>query len=73
MLLGVDFWAPLTDWIRGTLAEEGMISASDPDLFLVTDSVSETVEYIREAHHRAALTSEEREDLYGEEHRGVER
>ena len=73
VLLGVDFWTPLVDWIRGTLAEQGMISASDLDLFLVTDSVPEAVEYIREAHHRAALTSQQREDLLGEEHRGVER
>lgn len=73
VLLGVDFWSPLVDWIRGTLAEQGMISASDLELFLVTDSVPEAVEFIREAHHRAALTSEQREDLIGEEHRGVER
>lgn len=73
VLLGVDFWGPLVDWIRGTVAEQGMISVSDLDLFLVTDSVSEAVEFIREAHHRAAVTSEQREDQYGAEHRGVER
>lgn len=73
VLLGVDFWTPLVDWIRGTLVEQGMISATDMDLFLVTDSVTETVEYIRRAHQRAATTAEQREDLYGVEHRGVER
>lgn len=73
VLLGVDFWTPLVDWIRGTLAEQGMVSASDLDLFLVTDSVDEAVQYIRRAHHQAALTAEQREDLFGEEHRGVER
>lgn len=50
-----------------------MISASDLDLFLVTDSVTEAVDFISEAHQRAAQTSEDREDLLGEEHRGVER
>ena len=73
VLLGVDFWSPLVDWIRGTLAEQGMISAADLDLFMVTDSVPEAVEYIRQAHHRAAVTSEQREDQFGVEHRGVER
>lgn len=73
VLLGVEFWTPLIDWIRGTLAQQGMISAADLELFLVTDSVPEAVEYIRAAHHRAASTSEQREDLLGEEHRGVER
>jgi len=69
----LDLCAPLVEWIRGTLAGQGMISESDVDLFLVTDSVPEAVEYIRQAHRRAALTAEQREDLLGEEHRGVER
>ena len=73
VLLGVDFWSPLVDWIRGTLVEQGMISGSDSELFLVTDSVTDSVEFIRDAHRRAVTTSEQREDLYGEEHRGVER
>src|SRR5699024_7318979 len=73
VLLGVDFWSPLVDWIRGTLVEQGMISGSDTELFLVTDSVTDSVEFIRDAHRRAVTTSEQREDLYGEEHRGVER
>ncbi|WP_010541408.1 TIGR00730 family Rossman fold protein [Dietzia alimentaria] len=73
VLLGVDFWSPLVEWIRGTLAEQGMISASDLDLMMVTDSVPEAVEYIRRAHNRAAVTTEQREDQFGVEHRGIER
>lgn len=68
VLLGVKFWAPLVDWIRETVAEQGMISDSDVDLFLVTDSVAESVEFIVDAHHRAVMTAEQREDVYGTEH-----
>lgn len=73
VLLGVEFWSPLVDWIRDRLVGDGMISAPDLDLFLVTDSVTEAVDHIRDAHQRAALSAEQREDLYGAEHRGVER
>ena len=73
VLLDVEFWTPLVDWIHQSLAGQGMISGSDLDLFLVTDSVTEAVDFICEAHQRAARTAEDREDLLGEEHRGVER
>ena len=46
MLYGTDFWAPLIDWFRNTLVTEGTISASDLDLFSVTDSAEEAVDTI---------------------------
>lgn len=52
VLLGTKFWAPVVDWIRDTLAAEGMISPEDPDLLLLTDSPEEAVRHIQAQHHR---------------------
>jgi len=47
VLMGVEFWRGLEDWIRDTLLEtHGNISAEDLDLFLVTDDIDEVAEYI---------------------------
>ena len=46
ILLGVDYWSGLIDWIRNTVQAEGKISASDLDLIHCTDSVAEAVEII---------------------------
>ncbi len=40
------FWAPLIDWFKQTLVEEGTISASDLDLFQIIDEPDEVVEAI---------------------------
>ena len=50
VLMGVDFWSGLVDWIRGQQLARGLISEGDDELFLVTDSVDEAVAYIVEAH-----------------------
>ncbi|MDO5512278.1 TIGR00730 family Rossman fold protein [Corynebacterium sp.] len=50
VLLGTEFWGGLIDWIRERVLAEGLISPEDMDLFLVTDSVTEAVEHIVEAH-----------------------
>lgn len=38
VLVGVDYWRGLVDWIRDRLLEDGMIGPNDMDLFTVTDS-----------------------------------
>ena len=43
VLLGVDFWGPMIDWIRGTLVAEGMVSEKDLDLIQVVDDPAEAV------------------------------
>ena len=52
ILMGSAFWAPLLDWMRGTLAERGLIAQKDLDLFLVTDDVAEAVRHIDAAYER---------------------
>jgi len=47
VLMGVEFWKGMEDWIREVLLEtHSNISADDLDLFLVTDSIDEVAEYI---------------------------
>ncbi len=45
VLMGADYWEPLVKFMK-EMAEEGTISESDLDLFLVTDSVEEAIAHI---------------------------
>jgi uncharacterized protein (TIGR00730 family) len=49
VLMGVDYWSGLLDWIRGVMLKQGMISEVDLDILLVTDDVEEAVQHIVEA------------------------
>ncbi len=46
VLVGRQFWSGLTDWIRGTLVSQGLISPDDPDLFTVVDTAQEAVDLV---------------------------
>jgi uncharacterized protein (TIGR00730 family) len=48
VLMGVEFWKPLLDFMRGTLIKEGTIGPDDVD-FLVTDSPEEAAAHVRTA------------------------
>ena len=48
VLMGVEFWRPLLDFMRGTLMKEGTIGPDDVD-FLVTDSPEEAAAHVRRA------------------------
>ena len=54
LLIGTDYWGGLVDWMRKRLVGEGMISASDLDLFRVTDDPAEVLEVVGSAAHRQA-------------------
>ncbi len=43
VLLGVDYWQGLLDWLRGTVLAEGNINETDLDLLVLTDDVEEAV------------------------------
>lgn len=45
VLMGVDYWGSLLAFMK-EMADEGTISESDLDLFLVTDSVEEAIDHI---------------------------
>jgi uncharacterized protein (TIGR00730 family) len=46
VLIGVDYWSGLLEWIRNTVLPGGKISESDLALIHCTDSVAEAVEVI---------------------------
>src|SRR5690349_16600997 len=48
VLMGVDFWKPLLDFMRDTLVKEGTIAATDMDLLFVTDSPEEAATRVRD-------------------------
>ncbi len=58
IMMGREFWQPLIDWVRGSLAGSGKISSADIDLIRMTDDVDEAVEIIvaadREREERAS-------------------
>lgn len=56
ILMGVEFWSGMEDWIRNTLLEvHGNISEKDLDLFLVTDDIDEVIEYINNFYAEEAV------------------
>ncbi len=56
VLMGVEFWSGMEDWIRHTLLEaHGNISEKDLDLFLVTDDIDEVIEYINNFYAEEAV------------------
>jgi len=57
VLLGVEFWQPLVDFLRNTLQQQQTIDQRDLELILLTDSPEHAVRFIREtALERFGLT-----------------
>jgi uncharacterized protein (TIGR00730 family) len=47
VLMGVEFWKPLLDFMRGTLVKDGTIDPGDVDEFFVTDSPEDAAAHVR--------------------------
>jgi uncharacterized protein (TIGR00730 family) len=57
VLMGSDYWRPMLEFLDRTLVPAGTISATDPAILCVTDSVDEAVDTIRDcAMRRFGLT-----------------
>ena len=52
VLLGVDYWTGLLDWLRGTMIAEEKINPADLDMLHVTDDVEEAVDLMAAGVHR---------------------
>lgn len=65
ILVQANFWAGLIDWFKHTLVSEGVIDASDIDLFKLLDSPDEVVGAIFEHYEHRGFepSAEERERL----------
>jgi uncharacterized protein (TIGR00730 family) len=57
VLMGVDYWRGLLDWMERTMSATGKIAPEDLDLICLTDDVEEAVRHIIEAD--AALAAEQ--------------
>jgi len=67
ILMGSEFWRGLLDWMKGTLADEGMISPDDMNLIRVIDDPQGVVDAIFDFYQARGFyaTSQEREvNLY---------
>ena len=49
VLMGVDYWQPLMEFMQARLVSEGTIDAHDPDRMLLTDSPEEALRHILQA------------------------
>jgi uncharacterized protein (TIGR00730 family) len=58
VLLGVDYWSGLVDWLRGTVLTGGKITQEDLDLLTVTDDVELAVHLMVEAREGHGPTAE---------------
>jgi len=47
VLVGASFWSGMVDWFNTQLLAHGMISASDLDLFVITDDVDVVMQHIQ--------------------------
>ncbi len=45
VLMGTDYWAPLLDWLRGPMVQEGMVSKHELGLVQVTDDPGEAARW----------------------------
>ena len=48
VLIGTEYWGPLIDWLKNTVAPAGTISPEDLDLIELTDDPAEAVAYVAE-------------------------
>jgi len=60
VLIGRKYWEGLIRWMEVTMVEETMISPEDLNMFYLTDSAEDGVEYIIKFHRDAMRTTGER-------------
>ena len=56
ILVGSKFWAGFVDWAKGSLVDEGMITAEDVDLMRIIDKPAEVVDAIFSHYEKRGFT-----------------
>lgn len=51
VLVGVDFWSGIIDWVKATMLSEGNISPEDLDIFNITDDPDEVLRIVKTANN----------------------
>lgn len=54
VLIGVDYWSGLLDWLRNSVEVGGMISEGDIDRLILTDDLEEAVRHLKDGSGRIA-------------------
>jgi uncharacterized protein (TIGR00730 family) len=57
IFVGAEFWSGMIDWFKNQLAETGMISPEDLNLFKVVDTAGEAVRYLEDCHRYSKCSS----------------
>ena len=57
IFVGEEFWGGMIDWFKKQLAESGMISPGDLNLFKVVNTAGEAVSYLEECHRYSRRSS----------------
>jgi hypothetical protein len=55
VLVGSEYWKPMIDWLRNTVAAQGKISAADLDVFSIVDDAEGVVRAVLESRRRRNL------------------
>ncbi len=51
VLVGVDFWSGIIDWVKSTMLAEGNISPEDLEILKITDDPNEVLEIVQSSKH----------------------
>lgn len=57
ILVGIEFWDGMFEWIKSTLITQGKISPEDIELFYLVDTVDETVQIIEDFYQSKGYTT----------------
>lgn len=55
ILVGSEYWTGLVDWIKATLLKENNINPEDLDLFIIVDTVEDTIKTITDFYNKYTL------------------
>ena len=55
VLIDVDYWTEMLDWVRGEMLADGLVSSEDLELLMLTDSAEQAVEMVVSCYERRVV------------------